>query len=241
MSVGAAIRGAASRPGRGARSVGVLRRPRRDPRLRARHRCAASAAWAGSRRPSPPPARRPASSSSRMCSTRVPRSTASSSRRCSSGMRLRRSSPRRWRTKGIARPSARRAARRSSGWPMTETHTVAWRRSGVTSTCVMVTKPTRGSWISRAIRALISSRSSSSRRATRSLIGRPSDGRPEDQADAARDTVCWVKHSMMSPSARSWKPARPMPHSKPVATSRTSSRKRRSDSMRSVAMSLPPR
>ena len=56
----------------------------------------------------------PASSSSRMESTRVPRSAESSSRRCSSGMRLRRSSPSRWRTKGIARPSARIVALRSS-------------------------------------------------------------------------------------------------------------------------------
>jgi len=33
------------------------------------------------------------------------------------------------------------------------------------------------------------------------------------QAETARDTVCVVKHSMTSPSSRSWKPARPMPHS----------------------------
>ena len=34
---------------------------------------------------------------------------------------------------------------------------------------------------------------------------------------------------MMSPALRSWKSDRPMPHSKPVATSRTSSLKRRSE------------
>ena len=33
------------------------------------------------------------------------------------------------------------------------------------------------------------------------------------QAVATRLTVCEVKHSMMSPSSRSWKPASPMPHS----------------------------
>jgi hypothetical protein len=35
--------------------------------------------------------------------------------------------------------------------------------------------------------------------------------------------------------------ARPMPHSKPVWTSRTSSLNRRSESIRSVTMTLPPR
>ena len=99
----------------------------------------------------------PASSSSMRWRTRVPRRTVSSSRRCSSGMRLRRSSPRRWRRNGMARPSARIASRRSAGCPMSETHTVACRRSGVTSTLLTVTNPIRGSWTSRAMRALSSS------------------------------------------------------------------------------------
>ena len=207
---------------------------------------------------------RPLSRSSRMRSSRVPRSAVVSSLRCSSGMRLRRSLPNRWRTKGIARPSARSVCLRSCSEPMTDTHTLAWRRSGATSTSVTVTKPTRGSSTSRAMTALISSRSSSSRRAVRSsclghqlnslppqaacgrLLRAPRPSRsvaaPRTYACAAmRDTVCWLKHSMMSPSSNSLKLTSPMPHSKPAATSRTSSRKRRSDSMRSLVRTLPPR
>ena len=33
------------------------------------------------------------------------------------------------------------------------------------------------------------------------------------QLEGARETVCDEKHSMMSPSSRSWKLASPMPHS----------------------------
>ncbi len=55
----------------------------------------------------------------------------------------------------------------SAASPMTETHTLAWLSSRSTSTLVTVTNPMRGSAISRAMMALISSRSSSSSRSVR--------------------------------------------------------------------------
>src|SRR6185295_2696756 len=61
------------------------------------------------------------------------------------------------------------------------------------------------------------------------------------QATADRETVWVVKHSRTSPSTMSEVSARLMPHSKPVWTSRTSSLNRRRESIRSVAMTLPPR
>ena len=148
----------------------------------------------------------PASSSLRSCRTRVPRSAVSSSRTCRSGMRLmRRRFPSSWRTNGIARPSAATVASRSAGWPMTLTQTLAWRRSGVVSTLVIVTNPIRGSATSRADdrRDLLAQQ-------LVDPIG-PLTHRTDGSANVAvspdhraRLTVCDVKHSMMSPSSRSW-------------------------------------
>src|SRR5205085_6994912 len=47
--------------------------------------------------------------------------------------------------------------------------------------------------------------------------------------------------SMMSPSFRSWKSDRPMPHSKPDWTSRTSSLKRRREEMAPFQITTPSR
>ena len=49
------------------------------------------------------------------------------------------------------------------------------------------------------------------------------------------------KVSMMSPCLRSWKSVRPMPHSKPACTSRTSSLKRRSELTAPFQMIVPSR
>ncbi len=157
----------------------------------------------------------PAPSSSSSRSTRVPRSAVSSSWTCRSGIRLMRSVlPSSWRTNGIARPRAAIVAVRSAGCPMTLTHTLAWRRSRVVSTFVIVANPMRGSATSRVTIAPISCRSSSSTRSVRWLIASPPSRSPSGcQPAATRLMVCEVKHSMMSPSSRSWKLASPMPHS----------------------------
>ena len=105
-------------------------------------------------------------------------------------------------------------------------------KSDVVSTLVMVTNPTRGSWTSRWTMALISSCRRWSTRRVRSLTG---------YLVTARAMVSVVNDSMMSSSSNWWKPASAMPHSKPAVTSRTSSLKRRTDEILSVAMSWPLR
>jgi hypothetical protein len=67
----------------------------------------------------------------------------------------------------MARPSARIDPFLVAWSPMTDTHTLAWLSSRSTSTRVTVTNPMRGSAISRAMMAEISSRSSSSSRSVR--------------------------------------------------------------------------
>ncbi len=149
----------------------------------------------------------PRSSSSRIWSTRVPCSIDASSTTWSAGIRRRRSrTPSSRRTKPIARSRASSVSRRSAVSPMTLTQTFACERSRVVSTSVTVANPIRGSATSRARIAPISWRRSSSTRSVRWLMRRP-------YRRFERLTDCWVNASMMSPSARSWNPARPMPHS----------------------------
>ncbi len=125
--------------------------------------------------------------------TRVPRSALSSSRRCSSGMRLQAQGAQLVAHEGHGTPQhLQRGAALRAASPMTEAHTVAWRRSGVTSTSVMVTKPTRGSCSSRRMMALISSAGGRSTRRVRSLTG---------YLVTARAMVSVVNDSMTSSSS----------------------------------------
>ena len=121
---------------------------------------------------------------------------------------MRRVLPSSRRTNGIARPSAAIVAVRSAGWPMTLTHTLAWRRSGVVSTLVIVANPIRGSATSRA-----TMRADLLPQQLVDPVGPLAQPRRSTRPSATRDIVCDVKHSMTSPSSRSVKLARPMPHS----------------------------
>ena len=159
---------------------------------------------------------RPASSSLRSWRTRVPRSRVSSSSRWNSGIRFMRSRlPSSCRTNGIARPIAASVAFRSLGLADD-----ADRHLGVAEIRRRLDVGDRGEPNPRVVDLapddladLLAQQlvdldpfAASSVPARRC---RPATA----QAVATRLTVCDEKHSMMSPSSRSWKFARPMPHS----------------------------
>ena len=113
-----------------------------------------------------------------------------------------------------SRGERRSVASRSAGWPMTLTQTLAWRRSGGRLDARDRREPdprvrdlTADDRPDLLAEKLVDPLGSLAHR-------RPDAQRPDAQLAATRLTVCGVKHSMMSPSSRSWKFASPMPHSK---------------------------
>jgi hypothetical protein len=98
---------------------------------------------------------------------------------------------------------------------MTLTQTLAWRRSGVVSTEVMVAEAdARVGHVATHDRSDLLAEGSSSTRSVRWLMS--NDRRTRSAAISAGNgpaNRCDVKHSMTSPSSRSWKFANPMPHS----------------------------
>ena len=212
------------------------RRPTAAPRPRSPS-CGRRATGVGSDsagRERPAPGSSPRSSSSSSWRTRVPRSAVSSSWTCRSGIRLRRSRvPSSWRTNGIARRERgerrvalgrladdadpdlgvaqvrRRLDARDRHEPDARIGHVP-RDDRRRSPAAAARRPGRSlarRCSRRALRALGTERAHPGRRARRDArVGAAS-------AATARLTVCEVKHSMTSPSSRSWKLARPMPHS----------------------------
>ena len=201
---------AASRPGSG----GTRGRRRLDPA--GRRRAAAAATGVGSDSPTGASGSgvAPASSSCSSWRTRVPRSAVSSSWTWRSGMRLIRSRAAELVAHERHRPpSAATVASRSAGWPMTLTQTLAWRRSGVVSTVGDRGEPDPriGHVPRRRSPDLLPQQLVDPLGSLAHLV--LAAGRPGCQPAAIAATVCEVKHSMTSPSSRSWKLARPMPHS----------------------------